>query len=48
MSRTRFRVNLHSIVACMLRNSLLETGAISEVAKLASLAKLLSVRLRTK
>ena len=31
MSRTRFRVNPHSIFACMSRNSLLETGAISEV-----------------
>ena len=31
MSRTRFRVNLHSIVAWMSRNSFLETGAISEV-----------------
>ena len=30
MLRTRFRVNLHSIVAWMLRNPLLETGAISE------------------
>ena len=28
MSRTRFRVNLHSIFAWMSRNSLLETGAI--------------------
>ena len=31
MSRTRFRVKLHSIVAWMSRNSLLETGAVSEV-----------------
>ena len=31
MSRTRFRVNLHSIVAWMSRKSLLETGAIFEV-----------------
>ena len=31
MSRTRFRVNPHSIVAWMSSNSLLETGAISEV-----------------
>ena len=31
MSRTRFRVNLHSIVAWMSRNSSLETSAISEV-----------------
>ena len=31
MSRTRFRVNPHSIVAWMTRNSLLETGAKSEV-----------------
>ena len=31
MSPTRFRVNPHSTVAWMLRNSLLETGAISEV-----------------
>ena len=31
MSRTRFSVNLHSIVAWLLRNSSLETGAISEV-----------------
>ena len=38
ISRTRFRVNPHSIVAWMLRNSLLETG----------LAKWLSVPLRTK
>ena len=30
MSRTRFRVNLHSMVAWMWRKSLLETGAISE------------------
>ena len=29
MSRTRFRVNLHSIVAWMLRNSWLKTGAVS-------------------
>ena len=67
MSRTHFRVNLHSIVAWMSRNSLFETGAITEVssdnngiqthnlkrtfnhlAKLASLAKFLSVCLRTK
>ena len=31
MSRTRFSVNLHSIVAWMSRNSLLKTGAKSEV-----------------
>ena len=31
MSRTRFRVNPHSIVAWMSRNSLLETAAKSEV-----------------
>ena len=31
MSRARFRVNPHSIVALMARNSLLETGATSEV-----------------
>ena len=31
MSRTRFRVNPHSIVALMSRNSFLETGAKSEV-----------------
>ena len=31
MSRRRFRVNLHSIVVSMSRNSLLETGAISEI-----------------
>ena len=31
MSRMRFRVNPHSIVAWMLRNSLLEAGAKSEV-----------------
>ena len=31
MSRTHFRVNLHSIFAWMSRNSLLETSAISEV-----------------
>ena len=31
MSRTCFRVNLHSIVAWMSRNSLLEAGAKSEV-----------------
>ena len=30
MSCTRFRVNLHSIVAWMSRNSLLKTGAISK------------------
>ena len=30
MSRTRFRVNPHSIVASMSRNSLLEAGAKSE------------------
>ena len=30
MSRTRFRVNPHSIVAWMSRNSLLEAGAKSE------------------
>ena len=30
MSRTRFTVNLPSIVAWMLRNSLLEAGAKSE------------------
>ena len=31
MSHTCFKVNLHSLVAWMSRNSLLETGAISEV-----------------
>ena len=31
MSRTRVRVNIHSIVAWMSRNSLLETGVISEI-----------------
>ena len=31
MSRTRFRVNLHSIFSWILRNSLVETDAISEV-----------------
>ena len=31
MSRTRFRVNPHSIVASMSRNSLLEAGAKSEI-----------------
>ena len=31
ISRTRFRVNPHFIVACMSRNSLLEAGAKSEV-----------------
>ena len=31
MSRTRFRVNVHSIVVWMSRNSLLETGAIAEI-----------------
>ena len=31
MSRTRFRVNSHSIVALMSRNSLLKAGAKSEV-----------------
>ena len=31
MSDARFRVNLHSIVGCMSRNSLLETGMISKV-----------------
>ena len=31
MSRTRFRVNPHSIIAWISRNSLLKTGAISEV-----------------
>ena len=31
MLRTRFRVNLHSVVAWMSRNSLLETGAIPKV-----------------
>ena len=31
MSRTRFRVNPHSIVVWMSRNFLLETGSISEV-----------------
>ena len=47
MSHPRFRVNPHSIVAWMSRNSLLETGTISEVL-LTSLAKWLSVRLQTK
>ena len=31
MSRTHFKVNLHSIIAWMSRNSLLETGAKSQV-----------------
>ena len=31
MLPTSFRVNLHSIVAWMSRNSLLETGVVSEV-----------------
>ena len=31
MSYTHFRVNLHSVVARLLRNSLIETDAISEV-----------------
>ena len=31
MSHTRFRVNLHSIVTRMSKNTLPETGAISEV-----------------
>ena len=31
MSRMSFRVNLHSSVPWLSRNSLLETGAISEV-----------------
>ena len=31
MSCTRFRVNLHSVAALMSRNSLFETGAISEL-----------------
>ena len=31
MSRTRSRVNLHSIVAWMSKKSLLKTGALSEV-----------------
>ena len=31
MSHTRFRVNLHSLVVWMSRNSLLETGTISEI-----------------
>ena len=31
MSRTRFRVNLYSIVVGMSMNFLLETGAISQV-----------------
>ena len=31
MSRMHFRVSQHSIVAIMSRNSLLETGVISEV-----------------
>ena len=31
MSCTRFRVNVHSIVVWMSRNSLLETGAIAEI-----------------
>ena len=39
MSRTRLRVNLHSIVARMSRNSLLETWAISEVCTLQFLSK---------
>ena len=31
MSRTRARVNLHTIIAWMFRNPLLEMGVISEV-----------------
>ena len=31
MSHTCFRVNLHSVVAWMSRNSLLETGTITEI-----------------
>ena len=31
MSRMCFRMNLHSIVAWMLKNSLVETGAISDI-----------------
>ena len=37
MSRTCFRVNPHSVIACMSRNSLLKTGA-----KLATLASWLN------
>ena len=37
MPRTCFRVNPHSVIACMSRNSLLETGA-----KLATLASWLN------
>ena len=36
-SRTRFRVNLHSIVAWISRNSLLETDAISEFQVIATI-----------
>ena len=31
MSHARFRVNLHSVVACMSRNSFLKTDAITDV-----------------
>ena len=31
MSRTDFRMNIHSVVPCMSRDPFLETGAISEV-----------------
>ena len=31
MSRTHFRVNMHSVVSLMSKNDFLETGAISEV-----------------
>ena len=58
MSRTRFGVNSHSIVAWMSRNSLLEAGTKSELLSycnwtrthnhLTTLAKWLSARLRTK
>ena len=56
LSRTRFRMNPHSIVAWMSRNFLLEAGAKSEVWVTATgleptttyLAKWLSVRLWTK
>ena len=48
MSRTRFRVNLHHIVAWMPRNLLLETGAIFEVLATATwLESSTTVRKRT-
>ena len=44
MSRTRFRVNPHSIVAWMSRNSLLEAGAKSEVFAPASNKEFLDIQ----